>query len=49
MGSGAEAIGMVRRAQWGAEQRGRMSGKGAELCTVNAYIVVLSSSRDRFS
>jgi hypothetical protein len=28
IGSGAEAAGRVRRARWGAEQRGRMSGKG---------------------
>jgi hypothetical protein len=38
--------GRVTRARWGAEQRGRMSGEGAESCTVNAYTVVLSSSRN---
>jgi hypothetical protein len=49
MGSGAEAAGRVRKAQWGAEQRGRMLGVwgGPEPCTVNAYTVVLSSSRDK--
>jgi hypothetical protein len=38
--------GRVRRARWGVEQRGRMSGRGAEPYTVNAYTAVLSSSRD---
>jgi hypothetical protein len=49
MGSGAEATGRVRRARWGAEQRGGCrgcEGRGAEPCTVNVYTIVLSNNRD---